>query len=61
MRTLGEVVVIVSACVLGILCACGLGWFLIMVIVPLGWAVAILFVGLLATVIGMMSLFRAQR
>ncbi len=61
MRTLGEVLVIVVGCILGILCACALGWFLVMVIAPLGLAVAGLFVALLLTVIGMMSLFRAQR
>lgn len=61
MSAFGEVVVIVTGWILGILCVCALGWFLVMVIFPLGLAVAILFLGLLGTAIGMMRLFRAQR
>ena len=56
-----EAAVIFGAVVLGILCVCGLGWFLVMVIAPLGLAVFLLCLGLLGTLIGFMSLFRAQR
>lgn len=61
MKSLFELAVILAAYVLAILCVFGMVWFLMMVIAPLGWAIAGLFVGLLAIVIGMMSLFRAQR
>ena len=60
MRSLMELAVILAASVLGILCICGLGWFLVVVIAPLGLAVFLLCLGLLGTLIGFMSLFRAQ-
>jgi hypothetical protein len=60
MKEFFHALVILSGVFLGVLCICGLGWFVFVVILPLGWAVIVLFISLVCVLVGLMSLFKAQ-
>lgn len=56
MRTLAEVVAIVVGSILAVFGLCGLGWFLVMVVLPLGLSIALIFSLALLTLAGMIAL-----
>jgi hypothetical protein len=60
MTELAEVLATVIGSVLAILAICTIGWFLVVVIAPLGWAIAILFTGLLLVLIGLINIIRVD-